>query len=59
MELIDKKPRTLMPYDKAIDTAFILNKDDDEWRYHVQIDAKSGKASIAVYDETDYLVGYL
>jgi hypothetical protein len=48
-----------MPYDKAIDTAFILNKDDKEWRYHVQIDAKSGKASIAVYDETDYLVGYL
>jgi len=33
--------------------------DDQEWRYHVEIEASTGKAKIAIFDETDEKIGYL
>jgi len=57
--LISDRLPTAMAYDKAIDLAFILNNDDPEWRYHVEIEASTGKAKIAIFDETDDKIGYL
>ena len=57
--LISDRLPTAMAYDKAIDLAFILNNDDPEWRYHVEIEASTGKAKIAIFDETDEKLGYL
>jgi hypothetical protein len=57
--LISDRLPTAMAYDKAIDLAFTLNNDDPEWRYHVEIEAFTGKAKIAIFDETDDKIGYL
>ena len=49
-----------MRYDEAIDLAFKLsNSDDDDWTYTVEIDATSGMARVAVFDETKIKLGYL
>lgn len=55
--LIDNNPPTILPYDRAIDLAFTLNEHDD-WHYHVEIDAATGKAKIAVFED-DIKLGYL
>lgn len=57
--LISDRLPTTMAYDKAIDLAFILNQDDPKWHYHVEIEASTGKAKIAIFDETDAKIGYL
>jgi hypothetical protein len=46
-----------LPYDRAIDLTFTLNKHDD-WHYHVEIDATTGKAKISVFDG-EIKLGYL
>tara|TARA_R110000737_G_scaffold4284_1_gene14104 strand:- start:1121 stop:1315 length:195 start_codon:yes stop_codon:yes gene_type:complete len=56
-EVIDS---TYMPYDKAIDIAFSISKDEtDGWTYTAEIDAATGLARICVYDETKTKMGYL
>ena len=62
-EVIDS---TYMPYDKAIDIAFKISKDEtDGWTYTAEIDAATGLARICVYvggndvDETKTKMGYL
>jgi hypothetical protein len=57
--LISDRLPTVMTYDKAIDLAFTLSNDDQEWRYQVEIEASTGKAKIAIFDETDDKIGYL
>lgn len=59
--LINQQNATLMRYDDAIDLAFKLNneKDSDNWRYSVEIDATSGIAKIAVIDDEYIKIGYL
>tara|TARA_R100000935_G_C2699710_1_gene109795 strand:+ start:321 stop:506 length:186 start_codon:yes stop_codon:yes gene_type:complete len=50
----------LMRYDEAIDLAFKLsNSDEDNWTYTVEINAASGMARVAVFDETKIQLGYL
>ena len=59
--LINQQNATLMRYDDAIDLAFKLNneKESDNWRYSVEIDATSGIAKIAVIDDEYIKIGYL
>jgi len=59
--LINQQNATLMRYDDAIDLAFKLNneKESDDWRYSVEIDATSGVAKIAVIDDEYIKIGYL
>lgn len=55
--LINNQAPMILPYDRAIDLAFTLNKSDD-WHYHVEINAATGKAKIAVFDG-EIKLGYL
>jgi hypothetical protein len=55
--LINNQAPMVLPYDRAIDLAFTLNENDD-WHYHVEIDATTGKAKIAVFDG-EIKLGYL
>ena len=49
-----------MRYDEAIDLAFKLsNSADDNWKYTAEINATSGMARVAVFDETKIKLGYL
>ena len=51
---------TYMPYDKAIDLAFKLSKEESEgWTYTTEINATTNMARVAVYDETKTKMGYL
>ena len=51
---------TYMPYDKAIDLAFMLSKEEAEgWTYTTEINAATNLARICVYDETKTKMGYL
>jgi hypothetical protein len=58
--ILENNPGKLMRYDEAIDLAFKLsNSDDDNWSYTVEINATSGMARVAVFDETKIKMGYL
>ena len=49
-----------MRYDDAIDLAvYLSNSDDDKWSYTAEINATSGMARVAVFDETQNKLGYL
>ena len=55
--LINNQAPMVLSYDRAIDLAFTLNKNDD-WHYHVEIDATTGRGKIAVYHD-EIKLGYL
>jgi hypothetical protein len=57
--LINEQDPTILPYDRAIDTAAECRKYDPEWQYTVEIEARTGLAKIAVYDENAVKLGYL
>ena len=58
--ILENNPGKLMRYDEAIDLAFKLsNSADDNWTYTAEIDATSGMARVAVFDETKIKLGYL
>lgn len=51
---------TYMPYDKAIDLAFKLSKEEAEgWTYTTEINATTNLARVAVYDDDNNKMGYL
>ena len=54
---------TYMPYDKAIDLAFKLSKEERgysrAWTYTAEIDATTNLARVAVYDDDNNKMGYL
>ena len=54
---------TYMPYDKAIDLAFKLSKEERgysrAWTYTAEIDATNKLARVAVYDDDNNKMGYL
>ena len=51
--ILENNPGKLMRYDEVIDLALKLsNSADDNWTYTVKIDATSGMARVAVFDET-------
>ena len=54
---------TYMPYDKAIDIAFKLSKEERgysrAWTYTAEIDATTKLARVAVYDDDNNKMGYL
>ena len=57
--LINETDPTILPYDRAIDVASECRKYDPQWRYTVEIEAKTGLAKIAVYDESQIKIGYI
>ena len=57
--LINEQDPTILPYDRAIDVASECRKYDPQWRYKVEIEAKTGLAKIAVYDESQIKIGYI
>lgn len=57
--LINETEPTILPYDLAIDAASDCRKSDPEWQYTVEIEARTGLAKIAVYDENAVKLGYL
>lgn len=57
--LINETNPTLLPYDQAIDAASDCFKSDPDWNYTVEIEARTGLAKIAVYDENGVKLGYI
>ena len=58
--ILENNPGKLMRYDEAIDLAFKLsNPADDNWSYTAEINATTGMARVAVFDETKIKLGYL
>jgi hypothetical protein len=57
--LINETNPTILPYDQAIDAASDCRKSDPEWKYTVEIEARTGLAKIALYDENAVKLGYL
>lgn len=58
--ILENNPGKLMRYDDAIDLAvYLSNSDDDNWTYTAEINATSGMARVAVFDETQNKLGYL
>jgi len=58
--ILENNPGRLMRYDDAIDLAVYLSKEEgDGWIYRAEINATSGMARVAVFDETQNKLGYL
>ena len=58
--ILENNPGKLMRYDDAIDLAVYLTEQDyDNWSYTAEINATSGMARVAVFDETQNKLGYL
>ena len=61
--LADLAIGTYMPYDKAIDLAFKLSKQERgysrAWTYTAEINATTNLARVAVYDDDNNKIGYL
>lgn len=59
-KLTMKDPATIMRFDKAIDLAVHLSKEEEDgWVYRAEINATTGTARVAIYDETQEKKGYL
>jgi hypothetical protein len=52
-------PVAVMNYRTALDIAAIVQRDDPQWQYTVEIFNGHGDAHIAVYNEEHQFMGYL
>ena len=53
-------PPTIMSLDNAIDLASKLNAATyEDWRYLVDVDARTGRAQVNVYDENGEYISHL
>ena len=53
-------PATIMSLDNAIDLASKLNAaSDEDWRYMVDVDVRTGAAKVEVFDENGEFISHL